>query len=172
MTDRGGGTLSNASKGLSWLLGTSGAFSAGLVRATLSPLVLALTADTGVKFLDGGLLTSPMLPSRTSVSTVRSRFPFILLSTVEFLRLSGNPISRNAASLESNISSWLPLPIFDPKTRDCLFCLGEECPSEPLSEGESGGVYLSMRWCCGYVELEERKLKPNLLPGFGGRAGG
>lgn len=38
--------------------------------------------------------------------------------------------------------------------------------------GDRGGVNLSSRWRCGKDELVDRKLKPNFLPGLGGRGGG
>ena len=167
-----GCALSRASKGSAAGFGGSGA----LLFSTLMPFAFVLAADTGVNIRDGGLLSSlklprlPRLPKRTSDSTVRSIFPFMPFKTVEFLLMSLKPISRSATSFVSKSSSRVPT--LEPKTLEALLILGDARPSEPLSGGDTGGVYFSIRCCCGYVELDERRLKPNRFVGLGGSGGG
>lgn len=149
--------------------------SACLVLSTEAPLKPELLMDTGVNVLaagvDAGLLPSP---SRTSASTALSTFPSVLFRTSEFLLLSSNPMSRNVASFESKL---LPTPvIFMPKIWLGLLLRGLSLSpvadlSLPLRVGERGGV----KWSGldrEKVELALRRLKPNLFPGLGGKAGG
>lgn len=53
-----------------------------------------------------------------------------------------------------------------------LFGLGSSIDlSPPLYAGDRGGVKRS-GFCLGNVELDDRKVKPNFLVGFGGSSGG
>ena len=102
---------------------------------------------------------------RTRASIVRSRSPFIALSSVEFLLLSLNPISRKEANLLSKSSELFP--IVEPKILDFLFAHAGKRSSCSSNGGDMGGGILSN---LGTAELE-RSLNPNLRPGLGGNGG-
>jgi hypothetical protein len=113
-------------------------------------------------------------PSLTSVSTAVSTLPFVLFRTSEFLLLSVKPMSRNEANFASK-SFAFPV-IFIPN--NWLGLLFRGLGISPLADlslavyvGDRGGVIRSCfdRW---NVELALRRLKPNFLPGLGGRGGG
>ena len=175
MADRCGAS-SSASHGLLDFF-----FSGCLVFSIVMPLMPEPPIETGVNVLGAGvgsrlagLLPSPIL---TSASTARSRLPFVLLSTSEFLLLSSKPMSLSVASFASKL---LPtLVIFIPNIWLGLFdfCgLAGSSPllpdrSLPVYAGDSGGVYRSgllLRWK-GVLAL---RMKPNFLLGLGGREGG
>lgn len=148
--------------------GAATAASGGLRRSMASPVKLALPALTGVRVREGGFAVSP---SWTNASIARSRFPSVFLSTTEFRLVSGKPISLRVASFESKVSSWLRTA--EPRTLEGLFALGGDArPSDPVRDGDKGGVNLLCFWCRVKVALAERKLMPNFLLGFGGSGGG
>ena len=131
----------------------------------------------GVSVLETGLpLPSPNL---TSASTARSRLPLTCLSTSELRLLSPKPISLKLASFASKLlltlvilipNSWLGLLLIL-ISFGLVGSLADR--SLPLKAGESGGV--KSRSCLealGKTELAERRLKPNFLPGLGGKGGG
>ena len=156
--------------------GSSDFLSGCLVFTTEMPFTPELSVDTGVKTLGPGVcsLDRGFVPSRrTRFSTVLSKFPLKLFKISEFLLLSLKPISRRDASFMSKLLSTLV--IFMPKTWLGLlvFCgLGRSVDfSLPVHAGDRGGVKRSGLdlW---KVELALLRLKPNLLPGLGGRGGG
>ena len=121
----------------------------------------SLSGGVGVLPLD---LPGFCSPSLIKASTARSRLPLRPFSTVALRFSSGNPMSRNVASLDSS-----PSPVtLEPKTLDGLFNLGGEslCAPKLVKPGEMGGVTL------GGCVAAFRNPNPSTLFGFGGSGGG
>lgn len=124
------------------------------MRSTETPFALVSSVGAGVLRSEGCWLP-PSPPSRINASTVRSRSPFRLFSTVAFRLSSENPISLSVDSLTSNPS---PVPgTLDPNTLDGLFVLGGDGSRDPLE---------------GRAEDVERRPIPAFLVGLGGGGGG
>jgi hypothetical protein len=127
-----------------------------------------LLAAAGVLDLDVGLLPSPNL---TNVSTARSKSSFNPLRTISFRRSLVNPISCNAAILDSNeavvtSATGAPSPVV------LLDGNGGGGDQEPPSE--VGDVTLGLFPNRRRLDVEDEDRRPNLknLPDFGGSGGG
>ena len=116
----------------------------------------------GEVFRESGPLPSPNL---TKDSTVRLRSPLKRFKTAEFLLLSGNPISRRAASFSSLTLSLSLLSL----TRGLDGLFERTSVRNAFSTvGSRGGGFLVSRFETEYAEDEARSLKPKILPLLGG----
>ena len=115
---------------------------------------------------------APPSPSRTSASTVLSRFPLTPFRTMEFRWSSVKPMSWSWASFLS-MSSEFSYCTLAPKPFDDLFRRGDPGLIFDKSRGEGRGrVAASLFALDDRGNIDEADLKPNLLGVLGGRGGG
>lgn len=140
------------------------------------PLNAELLIETGVNVRNGVSLLLDTISSSAicaRISTALSRIPFVLFNTSELRLASVKPMSRKVFSFWSKL--LFTLVILIPKIWLGLLDLvlaGSAARSFPLYVGERGGVNTSLFRRPVNEELDERKLNPNFLPGFGGNGGG